>query len=378
MSEYLNGLSIIIPSKGRIALLRNLLQSIREDAAQLKFPIEIILVDDTPKQESEDLRMIVKEFSAKVLTGESHVGGKRNYGAHKAIYEYILFLDSDIVIHKGTLEAHFKKLSLYKESKIAACLGLVTFVGQTTFAWEVISEMQLTLPFSYPLVAETVPWGPTANISFRKDIFLKLGGFDITLPKYGGEDVDLGLRMTRLGYTIVTTKDAVADHTVETWNSWKQNFKRLYYFGLADYHLMIRHTDRTFLDFPSAQILWCLQILTCIILYFILSWHYFPVIILSLILSVLSYHFVYALVKKGPKSKLRVHLFGPIVFYIMDTAKCIESIRNGKFALIFRRIKFIDDIISQDWAEIAASAWGLTAASMIFFGSLIISFIFNH
>lgn len=368
-----NGLSIIIPSMGRVELLKKLLLSIQEDAAILLFPTEIILVDDTPKPEKDKIEILAEEFKAILISGVSHVGGKRNLGALSAKYEYILFLDSDITIHKGTLKAHYNKLSLNRESNIAGCLGLVNFVGEKTFAWEVISEMQLTLPFYYPLVSETVPWGPTANISFKKDIFLLMNGFDTTLPKYGGEDVDLGLRLTRAGYTILTSKEAVADHTVETWNSWGQNFKRLFSFGLADYHLMIRHPERTFLDFPSAPLLWIMQIFTCIVLYFVKDVS-FLFMLLCILLSIITYHLTYAIIKKRPESKFRIYLLGPVIFYIEDIAKCIESLKHKKVSFIFRRVKFIDDMISQDWQEIAASAWGVALSAIVFFGSLIFAF----
>ena len=366
------GLIIIIPTRGRISLLKELLSSIFQDATSTNFPVEVLLIDDSIESDQEQLKKIANEYGATVLLGESHVGGKRNFGVMNAAYDIVLFLDSDITIHNGTLKAHYDKLHENSNPMVAGCLGQVNFVGRTTFAWEVISEMQLTLPFSYPKVADVVPWGPTANISFRKDIFLQFNGFDKTLPKYGGEDVDLGLRMTRLRYEIVTSRDASADHSTETWNSWKQNIRRVFLFGLADYHLLIRHKDKSFLDFPSEPILLSLQIFTCCILSIFSAKTNIPCFVIALFISGCTYHLVYALIKKRGESKLSVHLFGPLIFYIMDLAKSIEAVKNRKFSLVFRRIKFMDDLISQDWNEIAASAWGLTSSAIVFFGIILL------
>ena len=157
---------------------------------------------------------------------------KRNAGAAKATHDVILFLDSDVAIRRGTLRAHLDHLAQAPQD-VAACLGKVEFVGQPTYAWKVIEAMQLTLPFSYPDVAESVPWGPTANLSVRRQPFLLAGGFDTSLPRYGGEDVALGLRLTERGFRIVTAQDAVAQHAITTWSTWHQNLRRLWSFGFC-------------------------------------------------------------------------------------------------------------------------------------------------
>ena len=364
-------LSVVVPTYGRVDLLENLLISIQTDANQIDIPIEIILVDDSIEIEYSRIKILATKYDARVLTGVTHVGGKRNLGAKEAIYEYVLFLDSDVMIRGGTLKAHFDSLNSGNEEPIG-CLGQVIFVGESTLAWEVVSEMQLTLPFSYPLVSKTVPWGPTANMSFKKEVFFSVGGFDTTLPQYGGEDVDLGLRLTRSSHEIVTNKYAVAEHTIETWSTWKQNFKRLWYFGRADYYLMLRHSDRVFFDFPTFPMLWILQILTSAMIVTIRGIENSLLLLIGLICSVVIYHFTYGLIKKQLESKLWVHLLGPIIFIIMDLAKIWESAKHRKFKLMFCRVKFLDNLISQDWKEIVASAWGLTASALFYFGIVLL------
>jgi len=366
LTDTYGGLSIVIPCRGRAGLLRRLLESILADAEGWEVDVEILLVDDTQGGEGRTIQEIASRHGARLLTGVAHVGEKRNWGMREARYDLVLFLDSDVVIRPGTLQAHWDALRAPGDPRLAGCLGSVFFVGEPTFAWQVISEMQLTLPFTYPLVSDVVPWGPTANISFRRAAFLEVGGFDTTLPHFGGEDVDLGLRLTRAGYRIATSRKAVAEHAIETWNSWGQNLRRLFHYGQADFHLLIRHSDRSFLDFPSAPILWLLQ------LSFVAGAGVTKGISAALWLlvafasSVVAYHVVYAVAKKRTGSRFLVHLPGPFIFYWMDVAKVVEAIRHGRPDLIVRRIKFLDDLIAQDWPEIAASAWGVTAASLVF------------
>jgi glycosyltransferase involved in cell wall biosynthesis len=325
----------------------------------------MLLVDDTPEPANRQLEDIARRHGARVLKGESHVGGKRNLGAREARYEFVLFLDSDVEIQPGLLRAHHDALSA-AAPKVAGCLGKVEFVGEPTFSWRVIAEMQLTLPFAYPDVAEAGPWGPTANISFRKTAFFTVGGFDTTLPLYGGEDVDLGLRLTREGYVIVTSRTAVAHHAIQTWSTWRQNLERLYRFGQADFHLLLRHPERSFLDFPTGPILWLLQLVAGIVLMAVRGWELWPAVLVALLLSVLAYHVGYAMFKKQRRSSFWVHLAGPFIFYTMDLAKIIEAIRYARPGLILRRVKFLDDLIAQDWREVAASTWGLAASAFAY------------
>lgn len=366
----MSGMSLVIPTHGRRDLVARLLKSIAEDKNRVNFEVEVILVDDSPRLEAGEIMQLAAAHGAAVFSGVTQVGEKRNVGALHAKHEIVLFLDSDVIIRPGTLGAHMDGLSSAPEN-VAGCLGKTEFVGSSTYPWRVIEAMQLTLPFSYPDVADRVPWGPTANLSVRRQLFLMSGGFDTSLPRYGGEDVDLGLRMTDQGLMIMTAPRAVAEHAIDTWNSWRQNLPRLWSFGLADYHLLVRHPRRSFLDFPTGPMLWVAQILTLSLL--VAAGYMTPgAALCAFAASLLAYPLVYALVKGNGDASLVVHLPGPLIFWIMDLAKAFESVRRGHPLLIFRRLKFLDDLISHDWKEIAASAWGLTASAVVFVFTIMI------
>ncbi|MCL2646072.1 MAG: glycosyltransferase [Phycisphaerales bacterium] len=373
-----DSLSIVIPTNGRHELVTALLDSIHTDAKNADLNIEVILVDDSNGTVADQMMQIAAAHNATVIHGVSQVGEKRNAGVMKANHDLILFLDSDVKIRPGTLRAHVNRLSREPEN-VAGCLGKVIFVGQPTYAWQVIESMQLPLPFSeYPELADYVTWGPTANLCVRRKQFLQVRGFDTTLPRYGGEDVDLGFRLNNQGLRIATAPDAVAEHAIETWGTWYQNLRRLWSFGLADYYLLIRHPDRCFYDFPTGPMLWLVQ--TLVLLVLIARQSITPIAAVCAIgVSVAAYHLVYALIKREAGSRLRVHLLGPFVFWIMDFAKAFESLRHGRPAFVFQRIKFHDDSIALDWKEIAASAWGITASSILYLAVILLAKILaNH
>ena len=367
----MDSLSIVIPTNGRRELVAALLDSIDADAKNADLNIEVILVDDSSDSDADQMMQIATAHKATVVHGINQVGEKRNAGVAKASHDLILFLDSDVKIRPGTLRAHVNRLA-HESDDVAGCLGKVIFVGKPTYAWQVIESMQLPLPFSeYPEQADYVTWGPTANLCVRRKQFLQVGGFDTTLPQYGGEDVDLGFRLKNQGLRIATAPDAVAEHAIETWGTWRQNLRRLWSFGLADYYLLIRHPDRSFYDFPTGPMLWLVQTLMLFVL--MVTRFITPIAALCVLcVSAASYHVVYALIKRGSGFRLRIHLLGPFVFWIMDFAKAFESLRHGRPMFVFQRIKFHDDSIALDWQEIAASAWGITASSVLYLAVILL------
>ena len=361
----MDGLSIVIPTHGRHDLLVELLESISADAASTDFEVEVIIVDDSPPKVAEQILQSAAKYNAKVLSGVRNVGEKRNTGANEAVYDNILFLDSDVKILPGALRAHMNHL-INEPEDVAGCLGKVVFVGESTYAWQVIESMQLPAAFSlYPDLADYVTWGPTANLSMRRKQFLQVGGFDITMPLYCGEDVDLGFRLNNQGLRIATAADAVAEHAIETWGTWRQNIHRLWSYGKADYYLIIRHPERCFWDFPTGPLLWVAQSL--LLIFLAIAGAISPLAALvALGVSVFAYHFVYALIRRENGSLIRVHLLGPVIFWITDFAKSFESVKHGKPSFIFKRIKFHDDFFALDWKEIAASTWGISASNVLF------------
>lgn len=362
-----DGLSIIVPTRGRAQLLTKLLESICADAKNCAFAIETLLADDSRGEEKAAVARLAEVFGTKICEGGDHVGAARNRAAELARFDFLLFLDSDVRIRRGLLAEHWRMLAQGAD----ACLGLTQFHGQRTFAWRVVETMQVMLPFRYPLIASTVPWGPAANISFRKKAFFAVGGFDPTLPAYGGEDLDLGFRFTAAGYRIATSESAAADHSVETWSTWAQNTRRLISYGKADFHLIVRHAARTYIDAPSALLILMLEgfaALALIIAYGVRPW---PELLAAIVAAVVAYHATYALLKRSGGGSYWVHFAGPIVITLLDFGKLIECLRNRRPFVMLKRLKYLDDIVQHDWLEIVAGVWGVVA-SLATFGFIIL------
>ena len=199
----LNGISIVIATKGRVKLLGDLLESVYTARSNFNGASEVILVDDSSEKDVIEIEAMCKKYDAQRIEFGPSVAEKRNVGARNAKYDIVLFLDSDCIATPNLLNEHYK---LYTDDHVGGVAGLLEFVGEDTWFWKSVEKSPFVICFGFPRWMQEVPWTPTANCSVRKEIFEMVGGFDRSFPdKPGGEDVDMGLRITKKGYAVSYT-----------------------------------------------------------------------------------------------------------------------------------------------------------------------------
>lgn len=236
----MDGISIVIISRGREKLLEELLQSVREAQGRTELPTEIILVDSSPAGCREKVKTFEKTYGVRYFYEDITVSAKRNFGAKQSRYEVILFLDSDCLATPELLKHYADIYERHPEAGGAA--GPLEFVGEDTWFWKVVEKTPYTIFFSSAKWGETLTWAPTANFSVKKEAFFTVGGFDESFPKNpGGEDVDLGLRLSKAGYTVFSAPEAMVYHSKATWSPVKAMFRRVFHYGAGDLHLMMRY-----------------------------------------------------------------------------------------------------------------------------------------
>lgn len=237
----LNGISIVIATKGRVKLLEDLLASVQEARKNFDGPTEVLLIDDSCGDDVVAILAMCKKYEAIRIEFGPSVPEKRNVGVQKAQYDIVLFLDSDCIVTPNLLKEHYK---LYTDEAVGGVAGYLEFIGEDTWFWQAVDKTPFTICFSFPKWMDTVPWTPTANCSMRKKVFEEINGFDRSFPdKPGGEDVDLGLRMVKAGYIFKCTADGLVYHSKKTWIPVKAMFRRLWHYGAANYYLTENHPD---------------------------------------------------------------------------------------------------------------------------------------
>jgi GT2 family glycosyltransferase len=239
------GLSVVIPVKGRVELLRNLLASLQTARANCPADTEAIVVDDSDPQDAQAHRRNCEALGARYLRGPARVGAKRNIGARHARHDLLVFVDSDCEVDPGYLTQIDKSLRA-APPEVGGIAGPVEMIGEETSVLRLFRRTQeLNQPFGWPARYEQITWSACANLAVRADAFHAVDGFaEDTLTVVGGEDVDLGIRLTKAGHPILCDRLAVVRHTRKTGDSITSIGARLYTYGRAAHWLNTRHPER--------------------------------------------------------------------------------------------------------------------------------------
>ena len=141
----------------------------------------------------------------------------RNEAARGARSEILLFLDDDVVPDRNLIGAHMEN---YRDPGIHAVGGFYLEPGEEetdqlrpTNPWLPLTQLE-RVPASYTRRLDSPLW-PSCNGSIRREVFLKLGGFDENYRYTLLDDTDLSTRMQKSGYRCVHDPQARLFHRKE-------------------------------------------------------------------------------------------------------------------------------------------------------------------
>jgi GT2 family glycosyltransferase len=203
-------ISLVLPTLDRPDALYNLLRHLEH---QTQPPFEIVIIDQS---ELADSRIAAyAETHALVRYHRIPVKGlpnARNVGVERSRGEVVLFLDDDGIPERDLVRFHAEA---YREAGIAGVGGRVlggydrpgAMVGSFRR-----SDGKVIRNFSSETRCE-VDHLPGGNMSFRREVFDRVGGFD---RAYGGssigEETDFCLRARAAGFRLLFEPRASVDH----------------------------------------------------------------------------------------------------------------------------------------------------------------------
>lgn len=170
-------------------------------------PLEVIVVLDG---ESGNSDKVVKEFDVKVLKKTIQEGPAlaRNLGAQHARGEILFFIDADVTVPADIIEEIIN--SFQKHPDLDAMIGSYDDEPfESNFLSQYKNLMHHFVHQTSNIRASTF-WGACGAI--RRDVFLKMGGFDKKYRRPSIEDIDLGYRLKRAGYRIYLLKQIQVKH----------------------------------------------------------------------------------------------------------------------------------------------------------------------
>lgn len=203
--------SIVIPTYNRKPILTKCLKALENQKFAPHSVIkdyEIVVVDDGSTDGTLDyLQANAEQFPHVITFAQNHQGpaAARNLGVEKAQGDTIIFIDSDLVVTENFLEAHAAGLAQGKQQGY----GDRVF----TYGW-VINTCNFDNPTSepYKVTDFSAAYFATGNVAIARHWLIEAGLFDTGFQLYGWEDLELGVRLKKLGLKLIKCPEAVGYH----------------------------------------------------------------------------------------------------------------------------------------------------------------------
>jgi len=219
-------LSVVVCTRNRPALLERLLADL---LPLLDVDDELIVVDNAPDDDAT-AQVVAKHAPRvrRIVEPTPGLANARNSGLSAATNVFVVFTDDDVkpdpgwlTVIKSTFVAHPGAVCV-SGSVLPQSLGTVAeryfqeFGGYVSDFRE--TEYHLSLD---PMPSPIFPFHPRllgtgANMAFRAEALLAIGGFDSALgagtKSRGGEDIDIAVRLLMAGHLLVRQPAAVVWH----------------------------------------------------------------------------------------------------------------------------------------------------------------------
>jgi len=263
--------TVAVSTRDRLQHLGMCLKAI----SRLTYPrLDLLVIDNAPHSQSAE-RLVKRGFSGMRYIVEPRPGldWARNRAIREARGEIIAFIDDDVVVDRGWVQALVRVF--VDDPDVMAVTGLVV-------PYELETEAQILFEryggFGKGFELKRIPpckgtrhcrrshlaagdLGTGANMAFRRSIFEKIGGFDPCLDMgtetCGGGDLEMFFRVVQEGYTLVYEPDAMVRHIHRSeYNELKTQIRG---WGTA----FIAYLVRTAMAYPEAR---------SVVLFFMIRW----------------------------------------------------------------------------------------------------------
>ncbi|HEX3028860.1 MAG TPA: glycosyltransferase [Clostridia bacterium] len=227
--------SFVIPAYNNKILLKNTLEALNYQKGFGREDYEAVVVDDGSESPLyEYIRDVNKNYTLKYIYLQrdelSCRSRTRNFGCKLAEGEYIIFIDSDILVREDYLLELERCYSVRKDmAVIGTRLNLNNEISYNSVAdgsvfnkyrFDTVGFDQYEIrhfmfdEMSYNLYSETPPWIKfySCNAVVPKWCFDKTGGFDEEYKGWGMEDNDLGYRLYKEGLKMIASSKMEALH----------------------------------------------------------------------------------------------------------------------------------------------------------------------
>lgn len=202
MNKHIN-FSVVITTHNRLPLLKRAIES----AFSQSIPCEVVVADDCSTDGTEEY---CHSLGGRIIyhRNQSRPGRSMtvNEGVKIAKGDWIKLLDDDDYLAPNCIEEMIQAIARHPQAVICSCQAInvdknVKEIGKTgqRGPGKVFYIPQEDI--HYGMLMESVPLGTASQVAFRRDAFLKTGGWDSKLD-VGFDEVDSYVRIAQFGDTI--------------------------------------------------------------------------------------------------------------------------------------------------------------------------------
>lgn len=216
-------ISVIVTNWNGLPLLKKNLETIIQKSPEAE---EVILADDFSADDSiKFAKKLQKKYSKlKIIAHKKNFGfgANSNDAVRKATGDLVVLLNNDIVPHTGYIKNTLKH---FANSKIfGVSFAELGHENWARFFWKQ-GYLQHEPGVTDINKTHISGWVSGGSSIIRKSLFEKLGGFDPVYQPFYSEDLDLGYRAWKSGYTLLWEPKAVVEHKHEaTMSKFSINF----------------------------------------------------------------------------------------------------------------------------------------------------------
>lgn len=199
--------SVVITTKNSSRTIEKCLKSIK---AQSYKPLELLVIDNNS---TDNTKEISEKYADKVINKGPERSAQRNFGVSESNGKYVLVHDSDIYFHPNSVE---ECVEICEKEGYDAVILPEKSIGEGF--WTKVKAFERSFYVGNDYIE--------APRFFKKEVFLKVGGYDEEM--FAGEDWDLTIRLRDSGYKIGRSK-SLLEHDEGRLSFFGSSKKKKYY-----------------------------------------------------------------------------------------------------------------------------------------------------
>ncbi len=210
--------SVIVPTYNSANYLEDCLKSITEQCYE---KVELIVVDNNSRDNTQD---VAKKYTNHVYSKGNERSAQRNFGANQSKGDYVLIIDSDMILSENVVRACVE--AVQENSNLKALI-----IPEESFGEGIWAQCKKLERSFY----SGIDWQEASRF-FERNAYLEVGGYDESMT--GWEDYDLPNRIeSKYGTKSVGRVNTLIYHNERNLNLLISCRKKFYYAKTLDLYI---------------------------------------------------------------------------------------------------------------------------------------------